>query len=591
MLQPVNRLLNLIMKIFSLFLLLFVSVSVVTEQKKSSLSTDDYYPLLRKTFNDTNAYKTVAFTEQRWRIAGNTGFNEVIYYVEKILQQAGFKKEIKGEADARLTYRIEKRKTQLPAWDPINAVLKIEGATEPLLQFSSNRNMLAIYSASTAASGVTAEVIDVGKGTAKDFEGKEVKAKIVFGETSGWSLYKLAVEKGAVGVLVYNMPAYTQPEKYIHSVQFGGIPYTDSSSQKWGIFLSYDAKEKIKTALAKGTTRVNVIIDSRTYHSEELTLVADIKGSVKQEERFVFSAHVQEPGANDNATGVGTLAEMAVTAAKLVQQQKFLPQRSITFLWGDEIISTGRYINEDTSRARGIKWGLSLDMVGEDITKTSGSFLIEKMPDPSSIWTRGNDRHTAWGGETLKEEDLFPNYFTDLLVNCCKKQALSNGWVVNTNPYEGGSDHTPFVDAKIPGLLMWHFTDVFYHTNADRLDMVSAAEMKNAGVSALAAAFILTAADEKTTLLLIDDISKNAMERLNAEFLLSKQAIKNGGTEKKEQHIIEVWANWYKEAINKMSEIRVNGITNKIQYKITAVQNSIEKKKNEIIRQLQHAMP
>ena len=32
---------------------------------------------------------------------------------------------------------------------------------------------------------------------------------------------------------------------------------------------------------------------------------------------------------------------------------------------------------------------MSLDMVGEDVKKTGGSFLIEKMPDPSAIWTRG----------------------------------------------------------------------------------------------------------------------------------------------------------------------------------------------------------
>jgi aminopeptidase YwaD len=573
------------MKKFQLLLLQFAIIFFVSAQKKS-LPAPDYYSLLRNIFNATAAYKTVAFTEQRWRIAGNTGFNEVIYYVEHILQQAGFKKEIKGETDATLTYRIEKRKTQRPAWEPVSAIVTIEGTTEPLLQFSANRNMLAIYSAPTAPGGEMADVIDVGKGTPKDFEGKDVKGKIVFGETGCWPLYKLAVEKGAVGVMAYNMPAYTQPEKYIHSIQFSSVPYTDSTKQKWGIMLSYGAREKLKAALVKGNVRVNVFINSRIYDSEELTLVANIKGTVKPDERFVFSAHVQEPGSNDNATGVGTLAEMAATAAKLVKEQKISPKRTITFLWGDEIVSTARYIKDDSVRARGIKWGLSLDMVGEDVTKTGGSFLIEKMPDPSAVWTRGNDKHTEWGGQKLKEEDLFPNYFTDLLLNSCKKQAMGNGWIVNANPFEGGSDHTPFLEAKIPGLLMWHFTDIFYHTDADRLDMVSSAEMKNVGVSALATAFTLTAANEKITLLLIDEIGRNATERLAAESELSMAEIKKGESKKEEEHIIEVWTRWYKESINKMEEIRVGGATPKIKNKITAVQNIIEEKKNEIIRQL-----
>src|SRR5688500_19103906 len=102
------------------------------------------------------------------------------------------------------------------------------------------------------------------------------------------------------------------------------------------------------------------MINTKIYTSEELTLVANVRGRSLPDERFVFSAHVQEPGANDNATGVGTLAEMARTAAELIQQKKFVPKRTITFLWGDEIVSTDRYIKDDAARAKGIIWGSSL---------------------------------------------------------------------------------------------------------------------------------------------------------------------------------------------------------------------------------------
>ena len=52
---------------------------------------------------------------------------------------------------------------------------------------------------------------------------------------------------------------------------------------------------------------------------------------------------------------------------------------------------------------------------------------------------------------------------------------------MRTNPFEGGSDHTPFLKFKKPGALFWHFTDVFYHTDGDRLDMVSKPELANVG--------------------------------------------------------------------------------------------------------------
>ena len=40
-------------------------------------------------------------------------------------------------------------------------------------------------------------------------------------------------------------------------------------------------------------------------------------------------------------------------------------------------------------------------MVGENTDITGGIFLIEKMPNPSAVWTRGNDKHTEWGGRKM----------------------------------------------------------------------------------------------------------------------------------------------------------------------------------------------
>jgi aminopeptidase YwaD len=116
--------------ILSVLLLLFFSVSLCTK----NTCIDSYYPLLRNLYNGTNAYNTVAFVEKYWRIAGNTGFNESIYHVEKILQQAGFKKEVKGEADGPLTYRIETRKMRRPTWEPVSSSVTIVGESTPLLE-------------------------------------------------------------------------------------------------------------------------------------------------------------------------------------------------------------------------------------------------------------------------------------------------------------------------------------------------------------------------------------------------------------------------------------------------------------------------
>jgi aminopeptidase YwaD len=545
-----------------------------------------YFKLLEKTFNEQQAYNTVWFVEQRWRLAGNSGFNESIYHVEKILQQAGYVKETNGETTAPLTYRIEKRPMKHTTWEPVDASLYIVGEKEPVLQFKTNRNMIAMYSASTPAGGVTGELVYAGKGSAKELEGKDLTGKIVLAEGGIGGVYDNAVKNGALGAMAYSMPSYNQPTKHTHSIQFQGIGYTDSLQQKWAILLSYAAKERLKAALAKGPVTVKVVIDTKIYTSDELTLVANVRGKTNPHERFVFSAHVQEPGANDNASGVGALAEMARTTALLVQKKKVTPQRTLTFLWGDEIVSTRRYIVDDSVRAKGIKWGLSLDMVGEDIQKTGGTFLIEKMPDPSAIWTRGNEKHSEWGGSPLKESEMFPHYFNDLLLNRCLFEAAKTGWVVRTNPFEGGSDHTPFLNAKIPGLLMWHFTDVFYHTDADRLDMVSPAEMKHVAKSALATAFLLTTADDKTAASLINEITRNALQRLQTEYELSKKAVQSGTDKAKEQHILEVWGDWYVKALDAAIDISVKETGKRAQQAIEKGKQQIQQQTAAYISQL-----
>src|SRR3712207_7752159 len=54
-----------------------------------------------------------------------------------------------------------------------------------------------------------------------------------------------------------------------------------------------------------------------TLFRSERTVVAEVRGADRPDERFVFSAHVQEPGANDNASGVAALTEAARVLATL----------------------------------------------------------------------------------------------------------------------------------------------------------------------------------------------------------------------------------------------------------------------------------
>ncbi|HEX7024199.1 MAG TPA: M28 family peptidase, partial [Gemmatimonadales bacterium] len=334
-----------------------------------------------------------------------------------------------------------------------------------------------------------------------------------------------------------------------------------STRAGWGLLLSFSAREALGAAMAAGPVRVRVVTSTRLYPSEEQTLIAEVRGSRTPSERFVMSAHVQEPGANDNASGVGAQTEIARVLASLVREGKADPARTLTFIWGDEIAGVRRFLREDSLRSAGVRWGLSLDMVGEDVTRTGGTFLIEKMPDPSSVWTRGEDRHTEWGGTPLSRNQLRPHYFNDFMLNRCRDQGRATGWVVKTNPYEGGSDHIPFLEAGKPGLLFWHFTDQFYHTDGDRIENVSAAELANAGVCALSAALILASADGATARYIADETRLAAIDRLAREGALSREAIAAGASRAEQKEILQAWGEWYSAALDAVREIEVGGTT------------------------------
>nr|WP_091693436.1 M28 family peptidase [Algoriphagus locisalis] len=537
---------------FSL-LLLVLSISSFAQNAPLQKVTDPYFKLVRPEFKGDLAYETVAFVEQYWRIAGNTGFNNTVYQIAVKLESAGYVLEEKATESDRFTYRIENREMRQPTWEPVSASLKIVGSNENLLSSETNRNMIYQYSSSTPIEGITGEVIYVENKDA--LSELEVTGKILFSDQVSYRTLQSAVkDKGALGVLTYDMPSYLQPEKNTTSIQFRGLRH-DEKNPAWAIALSFEAKEKLKAELARGKVEVLVKAETKIYESEELTVVANVKGSDLPLESLVFSAHIQEPGANDNATGVGTQLEMAKITAELIKDKKLDLKRTLTFLWGDEIISTRRYIQEKDKRKAKINWGISLDMVGENTDVTGGTFLIEKMPDPSAIWTRGEDKHSEWGGSPMTVDQMKPHYLNDFILTNFEAQGEYADWVVKTNPFEGGSDHTPFLQADIPGLLLWHFTDQFYHTDNDRLDKVSQKTMVNVGTAALVSAYTLLNADSKTVNHLMSMIAAKAHIRLLTEVQLSKKAITEGGSKEDEQKILDTWADYYVKAMDSIKDL------------------------------------
>jgi hypothetical protein len=505
------------------------------------------------------ARSTVAFVEQYFRLPGNIGFDASIDTVAALLRAAGFVEERTARATDRLVYRVESRPMPTKAWSPLDASLTLGGRAAPLLTFARNKNMIAINSHPTPAAGVTARVIDIGAGADSTLDRAQLTGAIALVDGNVRVVYPKVLQRGGLGVLaVQRLPAYLKAETNVESIQFTGIAY-DSVRAGFVIFLSSAARDSVRAALAAGPLTVRAVVNTRFDVRPEQTVVAELRGRTHPAERFVYSAHVQEPGANDNASGVGLLAEIARTTAVLFRAKRIDPARTLTFLWGDEIRSTQRFLAEDSVRRRGVKWGMSLDMVGEDTEKTGGTFLIEKMPDPSAVWVRGEDQHSEWGGRPIPVTDIRDHYFNDFVRQRCLDRARTTGWVVKANPFEGGSDHTPFLNARIPAVLLWHFTDQFYHTDRDRIDMVSAQTLANVGNCALTTGLVLVAGTDALATAMVQELATVAERELATQAALSRAA---SPSDSLQRTILSTWRDYFLGALEQLIEVPTSGVLN-----------------------------
>ena len=478
------------------------------------------------------------------------------------------------------------------------------------------------------AVGVTGEVVYVGAVSGKsgaytctkyptvDEANANLSGKVILTDSSLRNAFALAQQTGAIAVMsTASLNNYSTPrdengnilEPFVYSARYAsGAALKTTAAQtatgkpivEWQF--SNDQKAALLELLEKadGTPvyATNISI-GRTYAMNDAThggkgqavTMAEIKGASKPDERVIICAHVQEPGSNDNATGVASLLGLATALKKMVDSGAIArPERTITFLWGDEMNLATLWLHSHPDEKAKVISALDMDMVGEDPDKTGGVMRIEKTPDPSAKYNytldtlpwetdsyydetfadpdgqfvRLPDSHTLWGAgsyEGMFQEGFFLN---DLYMYAA--QGVINyhdsGFRVDVCPYEGGSDHSRFLAQNVPALLTWHFTDYTYHSSVDTLNMSSAREMENVSITTMATALMIanaTDGNEALALEILGTVMMAALDRFDMEQANTENhriyTLAHGkdfaAALDNEKEVLQAWADWYKEAL------------------------------------------
>jgi hypothetical protein len=183
-----------------------------------------------------------------------------------------------------------------------------------------------LHIASTTPEGISGELVFVGPGGLSDYDGKDVRGKIVLAEVSYAPATpekaRIAAAHGAVGIILMNwgtpdMPYV--PKRALKSVWGNPTPATVTAiPQLAGIAITRAAGEYLRDLCQRGLVRVRLRAESPREWQTLIQPIGRLRVGGDDSQFVVVSGHFDcwPPGATDNATGNGIMLELARVFAR-----------------------------------------------------------------------------------------------------------------------------------------------------------------------------------------------------------------------------------------------------------------------------------
>jgi aminopeptidase YwaD len=486
---------------------------------KTSLLSDKEVLALAQEVNGLIAKDTVTELTRHHRVQASSGFSHAADYIASKAKEYGLE-QVQVErfaADGQKTYYTLK---STPGWEARSAELwEVAPNRVKVADYDEMRVALADYS---QTADVRAALVDAGAGTsAKDYEGKEVKDRLVLAGGPVAVVHKMAVEeRGAAGVVSFQQNQTTGwSGDYVDNVRWGHLsPY--NANNKFAFMISLRRAREYQSRLARGeqvTLHATVKAEMKPSNYEVVTAI--IPGSDAAGEEVVYSCHLchQKPGANDNASGAAAILEVARALTALIRRGEVeRPRRTIRFVWPPEINGTLAYFAERPDVVRRMKAAVHCDMVGGNYAITKSVLHVTHTPAslPSAVNTVADVFAEYAIAGALKAASGAGS--EDGLVS---PEGTKDSLVADTTPYEMGSDHDVYQEGsfRVPTIYLRDWPDVFIHTNNDTPANIDPTKMKRSAFIAAASGYFLARAGSREAARLADEVFSRALARVPRE--------------------------------------------------------------------------
>jgi hypothetical protein len=401
-----------------------------------------------------------------------------------------------------------------PAWEPeAGTLVMVEPRTERLADYDVYRVVLGRFSSSA---DLTAELVDVGAGlTAADYEGKDVRGKIVLASGESGAVHAQAVwNRGAAGLLWYRTVDTLEFPYLISNAAI--LPWFGPHGERAGFAfsVSYAKAMELRDLLRRGERiRLHAIVKATTGPGEYKQVNAVIRGSDRTLPEVWVNAHdnFRNTGGGNNLTGVGATMEIARVLRRLISAGVLpQPRRSIRFLWGAEhYASIYNFYKTPEKRSRVLSM-LNVDMAGFHQERAKAVFRLYRLPYsmPHFLSDVAEEfMHSVGHANSISIRNAGvisprpgPGFYDAVFAPTGSRDAFH----YSIDEFWGPSDHEDVVEGSIgaPAVLYNDWPDLYIGTQEDDLSKADATQMRRSVMTVAATAYYLASVlpDGVTTL-------------------------------------------------------------------------------------------
>jgi hypothetical protein len=344
--------------------------------------------------------------------------------------------------------------------------------------------------------------VDVGKGTsAKDYDGKDVRGRIVLADGDLPTVHRLACEEGGAAGFLSDYPNQATPwsGEDEDQIRWGHLsPY--QTANRFAFMLSKRQAKELRARMSGGEKiRLRAQVRAKMVPATYDVVVATIPGTDPSSGEVVLTAHLchESAGANDNASGSAAILEVARALSAAIRKGALpTPARTIRFLWLPEISGSQAYLARHPEIVQRLVAGVHMDMVGGLLSTTHGTFHLSRTAE--SLPHVVNAIAQAWFDQVVRASARYAEGRGDAAAGLVWPPGSREAFLGDVRPLELGSDHEVFEAAGfgVPMVYFHDYPDVTIHTQKDVPENLDATKLGRVAYMGAGIAYTLAALPE-----------------------------------------------------------------------------------------------